>query len=336
MVSVGLHLSILAARTVSMQPRPGCRRTAPRAHLMLQHYALCQQPTQTWIDLENPTEEDILKLGDQYSIAQIYLQDVLQPEHLPKWEYSDEQGQYFVIGRYADPQAGRTADTIHSLTRKVAIFVREGRIITIHRGHIPFLEELREKSSDPDGKYRTPFHLLCKIFKELFRSYEQLVVDAGNELEFYEGKILQNKHLPYFLKGLFQIRRRSSVIRKVLLLSKTLLDALRTMDGDAPQVQDARDMYLRVETLSEDLYERSATLISMHLALSDQRANQVMKVLTIFSAFFLPNTFIAGIYGMNFDNMPELHTAYGYFAVLGGMLSISIAIWLWFRHKGWM
>jgi magnesium transporter len=222
------------------------------------------------------------------------------------------------------------------MTRKLAIFLRPGILITIHRAPVPFIEDLKLKSEDMNGKYKNTNQLLCRILKEIFRSYEDDVVKSSRDLEFYEGKILQNHQLPPFLKGLFQVRRRSSVIRKVLLLSRTLLDALRDMELSPSQVQDTKDMFIRVETLSEDLYERSASLITMHLALADQRANQVMKVLTIFSAFFLPITFIAGVYGMNFDYMPELNTRYGYFATLGLMGMVSLGIYLWFKRAGWL
>jgi magnesium transporter len=303
---------------------------------MLTNYTLCQQENQQWIDLENPSEQEILDLGSQFNIDAIYLQDVMQPEHLPKWEYADEDEQYFFIARYADPIAPKAADNIHAMTRKLAVFLRPGVLITIHRGHIPFLDDIRQKCVEPASRYKTTEQLLCRMLKEVYRSYEQMVVTASRELEYYESKILQNHQLPPFLKGLFLVRRRSSVTRKVLLLSKTLMDALRGMDINPSQIQDARDMFVRVETLSEDLYERSASLISMHLALADQRANQVMKVLTIFSAFFLPITFIAGVYGMNFEFMPETQTHYGYFISLGAMALVSIGIYSWFKRAGWM
>jgi magnesium transporter len=74
----------------------------------------------------------------------------------------------------------------------------------------------------------------------------------------------------------------------------------------------------------------------MHVALSSHRTNEVMRVLTIFSAFFLPLTFIVGVYGMNFDFMPELHRRWAYPAVIGLMAGISAAIYTWFRRRGWL
>jgi magnesium transporter len=303
---------------------------------MVIKHPICLQEAQLWIDLENPDQADIDQLGLEYNIAAIYLQDVMQPEHLPKWEYADDDDLYFVLGRYADPDAPKTADTIHAMTRKLAVFMRPGQLITIHRGRVPFLEELRQKTADSNGRYKTVEQLLCRLLKEIFVTYETLVGQNSSELEYYEGKVLQTRHITPFLRGLFLVRRRSSVIRKVLLLSKHLPDALRALELNPSQIQDTRDMVVRVETLSDDLHERSASLISMHLALADQRANQVMKVLTLFSAFFLPVTFIAGVYGMNFDNMPELHTANGYFATLGVMASVCLCILIWFRRARWI
>jgi magnesium transporter len=73
----------------------------------------------------------------------------------------------------------------------------------------------------------------------------------------------------------------------------------------------------------------------MFIALSDQKANQVMKMLAIYSVYFLPITFIAGLYGMNFDHMPEIHTEYGYFATVGVMVLIVIITFIYFRRKKW-
>jgi magnesium transporter len=301
---------------------------------MIQHYRLASAKYE-WIDLEAPTPEDIKLIGAEYDINPIYLQDVLQPEHLPKWEYNEQQELYFLIARYADTSVKR-ADNLQQFTRKLAIFADKDRILTLHRAPIGFMSDLRERAEAPDSRFTLPFHVLCKLLKEVFQSYEPGVLATSDELEFYEGKIFQNKSLPPFIKGLFQLRKHVSVLRKVVVLSRTLLDAIRDQDEDAPQVQDAVDAFIRLESLVDDLHERTNNLISVHLALSDQRSNEVMRVLTVFSAFFLPVTFIAGVYGMNFEYMPELTQKYGYFISLGGMGAVSLSIFIWFKRKGWI
>ena len=302
---------------------------------MITHYPLCSNKSQEWIDVADPSAEEVAQLGLDFELHPAYLQDLLQPEHLPKWEYNEERQLYFIIGRYHD-EGARNAESLQKLTNKLAIFYSEGRLITVHRAVCPFLEELKLRATDPTSPFKTLFQLECKIFKELFRSFEATTLHLSDELEFYEGRVFSNRHLPPFIRGLFHLRRHIAVLKKVFLLSRTLLDCLRQQDGTAPQVQDTRDMFLRQETLADDLHDRSNALISIHLALSDQRSNEVMRVLTIFSAFFLPVTFIAGIYGMNFDNMPELRHPYGYFACLGVMAAVSATIFAWFKRKGWL
>jgi magnesium transporter len=92
---------------------------------------------------------------------------------------------------------------------------------------------------------------------------------------------------------------------------------------------------VRVVNLTQSYQEILAGILSIHLSLASNKMNDVMKVLTIFTAVILPMTLITGIYGMNFENMPELHTHYGYFVVLGILVIIGIAMTLYFRLKRW-
>jgi magnesium transporter len=87
---------------------------------------------------------------------------------------------------------------------------------------------------------------------------------------------------------------------------------------------------------ADELLEEVNSLLSIQLALASHRTNEVVRVLTVFSVFFLPLTFIVGIYGMNFDFMPELRQRWGYPAVLAGMGAVTLAIYLWFRRRGWL
>jgi magnesium transporter len=93
---------------------------------------------------------------------------------------------------------------------------------------------------------------------------------------------------------------------------------------------------VRVETITEEIYDSSQSLLNIYISLSSQKTNDVMRVLTVFSAFFLPLTFIVGIYGMNFQFMPELSQHYGYPGVLVFMLLLTIIIYQWFNRKGWI
>jgi magnesium transporter len=100
--------------------------------------------------------------------------------------------------------------------------------------------------------------------------------------------------------------------------------------------EDMRDYYLRMEVLTEQLHEDVQSLLHLYLSISSQKTNEVMRILTVFSAFFLPLTFLVGVYGMNFDFMPELHHKFGYPATLIFMLLVTILIFQWFKRKQWL
>jgi magnesium transporter len=107
-------------------------------------------------------------------------------------------------------------------------------------------------------------------------------------------------------------------------------------EGQAPWFQDLRENAESSYAWADEIFDNLNNLLMIQLSLASHRTNEVVRVLTIFSAFFLPLTFIVGIYGMNFDIMPELRWRLGYPAALGGMLLVCVAIYMWFRRNGWL
>jgi magnesium transporter len=96
------------------------------------------------------------------------------------------------------------------------------------------------------------------------------------------------------------------------------------------------DNFIQIETGYDQINEQINNLLSLYLSISAQRTNEVIRVLTIFSVFFMPLTFIVGIYGMNFKVMPEIDWQYGYAYAIVLMVAITIAIYFWFKRKGWL
>jgi len=101
-------------------------------------------------------------------------------------------------------------------------------------------------------------------------------------------------------------------------------------------MQDTQDLQTKVETLYQQLDGAATNLMNLYLSLSSQRTNETMRVLTVFSAFFLPLTFIAGVYGMNFQYMPELTWKLGYPGVMGSMVLIAVGLFVWFKRRNWI
>ena len=132
------------------------------------------------------------------------------------------------------------------------------------------------------------------------------------------------------------LKRRTSLCRKLLLLTGEVVSAVQHRQKKSYELQDIRDTQTKLQLFFDQLNEDSQNLISTYMSYSAQKTNEVMKVLTLFSAYFLPLTFIVGIYGMNFDNMPELRYRYGYPVIMGLMLLIFLLIFFWFKRRKWL
>jgi len=286
-----------------------------------------------WIDIQSPTADELQEVAAQYGLHPSSVIDLLQPEHLPKYEEIGEV--VFIIGRVFDSKSQLEADTIQELTNKVALFFSQNYIITIHQYPIPVIEEVEQRFISTD-LVKTPLELLGKLTKGIFETYLTPAHKLAEELDFYEAKTFLTNRLPQLTKSLYHLKRKAAVSRRVLHLSETILDNLGHKGLPPTELQDIRDLYVHVETLYGELNDSTNNLINIYLSLSSQKTNEVMRVLTIFSAFFLPLTFIAGIYGMNFEFMPELEKKNGYPFVLAGMAIVTLGIYLWFRKKGWL
>jgi len=288
------------------------------------------------INFLEPTEEELVELADDLKILPIYIKDILQAEHLPKVESIGEEGCFFLIVRVIDPGLGtKDFSSFQHATRKLAIFFRPEQIITVQRISYPWLGELIEKSAGfPPGI--SGFQLVCKILKQAFRSYEPVLFNLVSDLDFYESKLFENERFPPFAKSLYAIRIKAANLDRLFKVSSPLIHFLGDQQNQDPLAQDAMDMFKRIETLGQDVNERAASLIHLNLSISSQRSNEVMRVLTIYSAFFMPLTFLVGVYGMNFTFMPELEWVWGYGFSWVIMLIVAGFHFFWFRRKKWL
>jgi magnesium transporter len=138
------------------------------------------------------------------------------------------------------------------------------------------------------------------------------------------------------MEALYYIKREASLAHKVLMMMLEPINHMRAQAGQESLLQDVRDQHLKIQTMYEQVLEDVNNLMSLFFSFSAQRTNDVMKTLTVFSVFFLPLTFIAGIYGMNFAYMPELTKKWGYPGVLILMVVVTIGIYLWIKRKKWL
>lgn len=283
-----------------------------------------------WIDIVDPTAEELNELALTYSLHPAAIQDCMQPEHLPKYEIIDEV--QFLICRYYDIECPKNADTIRLVSRKLAIFYGKNFIITIHRKVFSALTDVISRYKE----HADPYLVVCKLVKACFQTYEEPLQKLDTEIDFYESRVFLKKRIPDLLKNLYFIKRKTYVIRRISNLSKEIVEKLGTNNKRIPAHQDLKDYYIKLDTVIEEVYDSINSLLHIYISLSSQRTNEVMRTLTVFTAFFLPLTFVVGVYGMNFVYMPELKQPLGYPVVLAFMLVITLTIWIWFKKKGWI
>jgi magnesium transporter len=289
-----------------------------------------------WIDIHSPDEAELESLASELNIPSLYIQDVLQAEHLPKSEAVGNDESYFLIARALDPEnSSFEFKSIREISNKIAIYYKKGQVISLHRKNFPWLEDMMKKSSG-FPKDTPAIHLVAKILKQSFRSFEPALYQLISDIEFFENKLLESDRVPALARSLYGLKRKSSVLKQLFTVSGTLGEFLSTEASSDPVAQDALDMFNRINTLCEEVNDRASALINLNLTIAGQRSNDVMRFLTVYSAFFMPLTFLVGIYGMNFHNMPELESSFGYPGVWVLMLLVTgLHLW-WFRRKRWL
>ena len=291
-------------------------------------------PDIEWEDFENPSKDEMESLCGEIAFPKALVKDALNPLHLPKFERF--QNNLFLIMRHFDFKAPKTSDSLRTLTRKISIIVLEKKIITIHRSSSPLIKEcVLLLEADKSLGFST-VALALFLIRRCWSSFDILLEGAEQDLEKFEAEVFEDKSRPSVLKQIHIMSRRLSLTKRLLLHSLTTFQRISFPTNDyMATIQDCKETADHLIFFSDELGEDSIYLINLHLALASYSTGEVMRVLTLFSVFFMPLTFIVGIYGMNFAHMPELHWEYGYAITWAVMALVCISIGIWFYRKGW-
>ncbi|MDR2238243.1 MAG: magnesium transporter CorA [Chryseobacterium sp.] len=286
-----------------------------------------------WVDVEAPTAEDLKFLHERYEINNLLLEDTMDPNHLPKYE-EDGNVKFFLL-RESTELERKNLNTISDISTKIGIFLLDHTIITIHRMKTKSISETKKQLATMKTE-ASPSKVALMIALLIMKSFDDESISLLETMDNIENEIfLKNTNHTNQIRRLYKLKRKSGLNSRVLVISTDAVDKFKLLDLQDSEIVDLKDKHKDVVADFDHLNIQITNLISMFLALSDQKANQVMKVLAIYSVYFLPITFIAGLYGMNFDNMPELHHQYGYFITLGVMGIVVICTFIYARRKQW-
>lgn len=286
-----------------------------------------------WVDFNEPTDDEIQHLAYTFRFHPLAIEDCVQILQRPKLDYYDDHSFYVThIVREHNNEIYK---------EELDFFVGEKFIVTFHRMPAKEVTQVWDRLLEQKntGKWDT-FYVFYQILDKIVDNYFPLIYNIEDRLDKIEDNT-QNKSMTALMNELFDTRHMLLNLRHTVHPMRDLLYRMLNshhLIGIRERREYFSDIYDHLLKLSEMVMsnrEVTADIRDSYLSLNSHQTNNVMKVLTIITSIFAPLTFIAGIYGMNFENMPELTWDYGYFLSLGLMLVIGILMFLWFKSKGW-
>ena len=291
-----------------------------------------------WVNMEQPTKADEDVLLNVFQFHPLTVEDCRENRHYPKVE--EFPGYLYLIVH------GVRADTSpdHFNTIELDAFLGGNYVITYHHDEFRSIENVKQLvRTSPIACQRGSAFLLHQILDQIVDYYSPVLDDFDERIDQLEADIFtlkrpNNSILEQIMdlkRGVLRLKRISAKQREVLL---------RMSRGEFPLIpqpmlpfyRDVHDHIVRVTDLAESYRDLISGSLEAYLSVVSNRMNEIMKVLTIFSAIMLPLTFIAGVYGMNFEYMPELHSRYGYYTVWVIMITVAVGMLGLFWKRGWI
>ncbi|MFK7691998.1 magnesium/cobalt transporter CorA [Paenibacillus sp. HJGM_3] len=289
-----------------------------------------QNPLWYWVDYNAPTEEEARSLETHFHFHPLAIEDCYHLLQRPKLDHYEDT-HFFVL---------HALDEVKLSAHEVDVFIGEGFLVTFHKAELRELDAAWERVTSERHWEKGPLYAMYSVVDKLVDQYFPAVIQIEDhllEIETDGGPI----HSPTLMNEVFDIRSQLLKIRKTVIPMRDLLyrivnsDRITGLKEQRLYFHDVYDHLLKLAEMIDANREMTADMRDNYISLSSNRMNTIMKTLTVITTIFMPLTFIAGIYGMNFNYMPELTWRWGYFAVLALMFGIGFGMFTWFRQKGW-
>jgi magnesium transporter len=292
----------------------------------------------SWYDMRGLHKvEFIQELGERFGAHALVLEDVLNTQQRPKFE-EHERAFFITIQALSFDAASLSVQT-----EQVAIYAGEGFLLSFQEDETDLFASVRARLRNGRGRIRSrgTDYLAYALLDNIVDHY-YLVLDQMEEaLAKLEEDILgasrqESKRKIHELKMQFILLRKTIAPLREAISRFSRSESALIARGTGIFLRDLHDHVIQITDTIDTLRDVINGLYDLYLSEINLRMNNVIQVLTIISTIFIPLTFLAGVYGMNFDNMPELHWKYGYFIIWGVMLCIALSLLLVFKHKKWL
>ena len=292
-----------------------------------------------WVDIRSLTETALIaRIGDDFRMHALAQEDVLDTQQRAKLEEFDD-GLFIIL-----PGLNFKKETREIVSEQISIFFGKDFLLSFQEDPDDDFAPVRLRALEGIGRLRKkgPDYMAYALIDTIVDGYYDVLDGIQGQLFELEETLHRNGAEPEVKAGIFDLKRAVNDFRfKVLPLRDAATRLYRT---ESNLVEESNRLYLRdvvdhVAQILDSIDNESnmlSSLESLYHAEASNRLNNVMRLLTVISTIFIPLSFVAGVYGMNFDNMPELHTRYGYFMVLGGMFVAMVGMLAYFRKKRWI
>jgi magnesium transporter len=288
-----------------------------------------------WIDLYKPTQEEFESVAQELELSPRVIEGAIKPQQRPKLvRYGDSLFVVLKTARYLDEPEKVEFSEVH-------VLVGKDFIVTVRYEEIPALEEVRRRlEGEPESLRQGPQPILREIMDQIVDDYEPVLEDLGTDIQEVEDEVFGgnadvSQRIYELSRELVQFQRATSPLARSLERG-----AERNEHDIDPELRsylrELHDRVLRVEEPTEGFRDMLSDILVVNLTLIGVRQNDQTKKISAWAAILIVPTLITGIYGMNFDFMPELHWTFGYPLALALMVSISVGLYTVFRHVRWL
>ena len=296
------------------------------------------KPTVTWINIDGLHEVEIIeKLGSHFGLHPLLLEDILNTDQRPKME---DYGDYiFVVLKML--YSGENKDEIEA--EQVSLILGSNFVISLQEREGDIFDPVRDRIRKSKGRIRKTGsdYLAYALLDAIVDNYFLILENVGEKIEETEEQLATNPN-PETLQLIHALKKEMIFLRKSIWPLREMVSGLERCESSlihestGAYLRDVYDHTIQIIDTVESYRDMISGMLDIYLSSISNKMNEVMKVLTIFASIFIPLTFVAGLYGMNFEFMPELKWHWGYFALLGFMAVIGISLVFYFRRKKWL
>lgn len=296
-----------------------------------------ERSTVTWINVDGVHDSEIIgQMGGHFGVHPLILEDIMNTAQRPKLE---DMGDYlFLVIRMISPGGKKGI-----LSEQVSLIVGPNFVLSFQEGEGDVFEPVRERIRNGKGRLRRmgSDYLAYALIDAVVDNYFLVLERLGERVEALEEEIVTDPGRKT-IQTLHTLKREMVDLRKSIWPLREVISGLQR--SGSPLIQESTGLFLRdvydhtiqvIDTI-ETYRDMTSGMLDIYLSSVSNRMNEIMKVLTIIATIFIPLTFFAGIYGMNFEYMPELGWRWGYFAVLALMVVIGVFMIFYFRRKKWL